>query len=398
MVAQITGKTALVLPAVARASASGLLLKAELFEVAADTDFSALVGEGPHLVFQSAHWLSTWFAALDCKHVLARYWVTFRDNAGEPIMGLPLVLRQERGLRMIEIPDCGVSDYQAPVFYRPESSHALRDSKAVWTAMRAVLPPADLLRFEGLQVNIDGVANPLVYHPLATPNRACGWQVTLPENWEDYIASLSARHREKLAKAKRRFLRQPGARIAVASNAAEARDWLEHLDHMQLQRLSDRGLETQIASTGISQFYRMLAETGISTGEVMMAGLFAENEVVAINFAVRSGNRATYLRVANIFGPWSPMTPGLLVTEHMMHHAHANGVRIFDFGLGEYDYKKRFGGMSFPLIDIDVPLAARGLPFAAASYLRRRLRGVEALRRLTGRKSLKPRIIQKSDD
>ncbi|MGL5447212.1 MAG: GNAT family N-acetyltransferase [Rhabdaerophilum sp.] len=332
------------------------------------------------------------------KNVIAAYWVTFRDGAGGPLMGLPLVLRQDGALRVIEMPDCGVSDYLGPVFSPRAAGNPSLQPKAVWTQLKSVLPAADLLRFEGLKAEIDGCKNPLIEHPLATPNRHCGWKVVLPESWEEYFVGLPSRMRENLGKARRRFLRHPGARIAMASSAAEALEWLEHLDRMQSERLANQKRDTQIASASFSQFYRMLAETGIASGEVIMAGLFAENEIVALNYAVRTGNRVTYLRVANIFGPWAPMSPGLLVTEQMIRHVHENGVRVFDFGLGEYDYKKRFGGKPFPLVDIDLPLSAKGLPYAAKSYLRRKLRGFEALRKLTGRKSLTKSPAQKSDD
>jgi CelD/BcsL family acetyltransferase involved in cellulose biosynthesis len=82
------------------------------------------------------------------------------------------------------------------------------------------------------------------------------------------------------------------------------------------------------------------------------------------------------------------MCPGLLATEHIMHHLHAEGVRIFDFGLGDYEYKMRFGGKPFALYDLDLPLSARGIPHAAASYARRAFRNVAWIRRLTGRNSL----------
>lgn len=398
MAAQAAENTAISLPAAAREPVSIPILSADLIEISADTNFSALIGEGAHLVFQSGHWLSTWFNAMTNKNVIAAYWVTFRDGAGEPLMGLPLVLRHEGSLRVIEMPDCGVSDYLGPVFYPRAAGHEALQPKAVWAQLKSVLPPADLLRFDGLKAEIEGCANPLIQHPLATSNRQCGWKVILPENWEDFPALLSPSLCEVLARRRRRFMRQPGARIVMASSAAEALEWLDHLDRMQTERLSDQKKETQIASASFSQFYRILAETGIATGEVMMAGLFAENEVVALNYAVRTGNRVTYLRVANIFGPWAPMSPGLLVTEQMIRHAHENGVRVFDFGLGEYDYKKRFGGKPFPLTDIDVPLSAKGLPYATQSYLRRKLRGVEALRKLTGRKSLAKKPAQKSED
>lgn len=388
MAAQLTEKTALPPADAGPVALPAPVLQADLVEISENSDFGALIGDGAHLVFQSAPWLAAWFLAMQNKQVLARYWLTFRNADGETVMGLPLVLRQEGRLRVIEMPDCGVSDYLSPVFYRPAANGNVQ-VKAFWAQLKAVLPPADLLRFEGLKRELGEHSNPLIRHPLAVPNRQCGWKKHLPEAWDDYFASLPPRMRENLGKARRRFLRQPGARMAIAATGAEALGWLDHLDRMQSERLADRGVETQVTSASFSHFYRKLAETGIENGTVIMAGLFAEGEVVALNFAVRKGDRATYLRIANIFGPWSNMSPGLLVTEHIIQHLHATGVRIFDFGLGEYDYKKRFGAEPFALVDLAIPLSMKGFFPAAEAFLKGKLRNSELVRRLTGRKSLK---------
>lgn len=397
MVVEGTEKTAFAFPAVGKNAADAIPLSAELTEISAQTNFAGLIGEAEHLVFQGPRWLSAWFAAMDCQNVLGRYWLTFRDGSGEKLMSLPLVLRQKDHLKVIEIPDCGVSDYLGPVFHRRGLAGAGPDPQTVWARMKSVLPPADILHFEGLKAEIGGNANPLLAHRLVQANRQYGWKVNLPESWDGYQAMLSPRMRDKLGKARRRFLRQPDTRMAVAKTGAEALAWLEHLDRMQRDRLADRGKDLRITGAEFTDFYRVLAAKGVETGEVIMAGLFAGNEPVALNYAVRAGNRATYLRLANAFGPWAPMSPGLLVTEHIMHHLHEQGVRIFDFGLGDYEYKMRFGGKPFPLFDLDLPLSTRGLPHAAMAFARRAFRNVEWMRRLTGRHSLAVQPCKSAD-
>jgi CelD/BcsL family acetyltransferase involved in cellulose biosynthesis len=397
MVVEGTEKSAFAFPAVGQRAAGSILVSAELTEISALTNFAELIGDSEHLVFQSAHWLSAWFAAMDCQNVLGRFWLTFRDGTGERLMSLPLVLRRKDHLRVIEIPDCGVSDYLGPIVHRRGFEAAAIDPKTVWARMKSVLPPADLLQFEGLKAEIGGLANPLLAHRLVQANRQFGWKVNLPESWGSYQEMLSPRMRDKLGKARRRFLRQPGARMAVAKTGAEALEWLDHLERMQRARLADRGKDLRITGAEFSDFYRALAAKGIETGEVIMAGLFAGNEPVALNYAVRAGNRATYLRLANTFGPWAPMSPGLLVTEHIMQHLHENGVRIFDFGLGDYEYKMRFGGKPFQLFDLDLPLSGRGISHAGSAYARRAFRNVEWIRLLTGRHSLAVQPCQSAD-
>jgi len=45
---------------------------------------------------------------------------------------------------------------------------------------------------------------------------------------------------------------------------------------------------------------------------------------------------------------------------------HRDGVREFDFSVGNYAYKRRFGVTRLPLIDISAALSWRGCPTACA--------------------------------
>jgi CelD/BcsL family acetyltransferase involved in cellulose biosynthesis len=47
-----------------------------------------------------------------------------------------------------------------------------------------------------------------------------------------------------------------------------------------------------------------------------------------------------------------------------MAFLHRDGVREFDFSVGNYAYKRRFGVTRLPLIDISAALSWRGWPLA----------------------------------
>lgn len=361
---------------------------ATLRPVTEATCFSTLVGSGRHSAFQSPFWLSSWFTTMRCESIIARYWLDLRDAAGETVLGMPLVMRREAGLLVLEGADLCVSDYTAPVIHPRASARGAITPAACWAALRAAMPQADILRMARMPADIDGLHNPFVAHRMAGPSRQSGWLVELPANWECYFASLSPRMREKLGKARRRFLRQPNTRFAIAETSAEALHWLTELEAMQSQRIAEKGLSYALDRHDVSAFYRDLIVNGLESGSVAMAAMLSGDEIVAVNFAVVSGDRATYLRVANQFGPWHPMTPGQLVTKHLMRSLHARGVRKFDFALGDYDYKKRFGAQPVPLVDVEIATSLRGLPRVISNTLRSRMRRNALLRRMLGRKPL----------
>jgi CelD/BcsL family acetyltransferase involved in cellulose biosynthesis len=57
-----------------------------------------------------------------------------------------------------------------------------------------------------------------------------------------------------------------------------------------------------------------------------------------------------------------------------MAHLHELGVREFDFSIGNYDYKRRFGVEPSALVDLVQPLTPLGFFSAAATHARSWLR------------------------
>jgi CelD/BcsL family acetyltransferase involved in cellulose biosynthesis len=53
---------------------------------------------------------------------------------------------------------------------------------------------------------------------------------------------------------------------------------------------------------------------------------------------------------------------------------HRDGVREFDFSIGNYTYKRRFGVTRIPLVDLSAALSWRGLPYALRDRAARELR------------------------
>ena len=80
------------------------------------------------------------------------------------------------------------------------------------------------------------------------------------------------------------------------------------------------------------------------------------------------------VRISNAGEKWSNCSPGRLIIERTMAALHRDGVREFDFSVGNYAYKRRFGVTRLPLLDISAALSWRGWPFA----LRDRARGYAA--------------------
>ena len=91
------------------------------------------------------------------------------------------------------------------------------------------------------------------------------------------------------------------------------------------------------------------------------------------------------VRISNAGEKWSNCSPGRLIIERTMAALHRDGVRQFDFSIGNYAYKRRFGVVPLPLADITAALSWRGLPYALRDRAVRELRRHPRLAAQVGR-------------
>lgn len=338
-------------------------------------------------VCQSPLWLESWLSVFGQSEGTEAFFVLLRDRANEVRLALPLAKRQERSLAIIEAMDFGVSDYAAPLLRR--KGHAeLPQGDALWPLITAALPEADVLRLERMAPMTAGMENPLYEHPRSRISRLAGWVSPGITNWDEFFAGLSSKQRDNAGKNKRRFLRQPGASIRIIEEPAEGLAALECLDAFQKARIGDKGLDFNLDRPDIAAFYRALVLRGMADGKALIVEMRAGEEIVAVNFSVLAGQEALYLRVGNQFGEWSKMSPGVMVTELAIEEAIRRGVRDFDFGMGDYIYKRRLGAREYLLRDLVLPLSLRGAPHALLWHARAWASRSPLVRRLTGREAL----------
>lgn len=362
----------------------GKLLAASIHPIDYNSDFSALSFDLMTSEFQRPEWLSAWFETLGSMRGVEGYWVKITDSHAKVILAMPLIRRMDGGLRVIEAPDLGICDYNAPLL-ASEAGRRFAPPRVLWRLILDVLPAADIVRIERMPEMINNRLNPLVNNAYALPSKASGWLIDLPDTWEEYIASLSPKMQEKLRKSNSRFNRQSGSARHFAETPDECAGLLKKLNALQKNRICGKGMPYILDEAPIAGFYDTLARRNVETGAVKVASLSIGEEVVAVGYGVVAPGRITYLRLANCYGVLAPFSLGLLVTEHMIRAAHQAGIRLFNFGIGEYEFKKRFGARQLALFDIVIPRTVRGYVAVAALQIRRRLSRIGWLKAIVAR-------------
>jgi CelD/BcsL family acetyltransferase involved in cellulose biosynthesis len=332
----------------------------------------------PSTPFQHPQWYDAWYAAFaGAEGVTPLIAVVTDASTGEPAVLLPLIRRRQNNIAIVEFADINLTDYNAPIL----GSAAPRDAKAaraLWrsllSALRRMPDRADLIRLRKVPVDLDGKPNPLALLGAAGPCPLNGNLVATGEDYDAWRYTLEKTVRKELERSWRVFTRDPAASFAIVTDTDEALRVLSTTEVQQGTRMQSLGLNYILNDETCAAFYRNLVRDGVVNGYALVSVLTVGDEVVATLLGIRTGSRYVMIRISNAGEKWSNCSPGRLIIERTMAALHKDGVRAFDFSVGNYAYKRRFGVTRLPLIDISAALSWRGWPLALRDRAVGRLR------------------------
>ncbi|MEQ1718559.1 MAG: GNAT family N-acetyltransferase [Hyphomicrobium sp.] len=360
---------------------------AEVFD-GADDALAALDSVQQGLVstgFQSLNWLTVLYEDLaPAKRAMARVVVVTERNSGEIALVLPLVIKRKRSLRVARFADLGVSDYGAPIL-GPAPLVKRRSIRRVWRAIRHALKDVDLIRLERMPGEIGGRPNPLVTRAGVSPARHFGNVLTIDTSVEDFLRARGKKYRKEVERCTRLWEKEGEPRFARAMTPADIARAYSVLEEQQSARHAALGSKYVLDEPAFRAFYERLVMDGTECDLGYLFTLEAEGGVIASLFGILHDGTFTLLRISNGGDRWAYLSPGRLIIIEAMKSFVAQGVRRFDFGIGDYPFKRGFGVAEVPLYDLIVARDLAGLPKALFHRLKARARQNPRLRAIARR-------------
>jgi CelD/BcsL family acetyltransferase involved in cellulose biosynthesis len=357
------------------------------FRVEVMSDWQAAIARwqdvSPSTPFQHRQWYDAWYGAFAGADGVEPLIAVVTDaSTGELAVMLPLIRRRQSNIRIVEFADLDLTDYNAPILGNAAPRDA-RAARVLWRdllkALRRMQGGADLIRLRKVPIDLDGRANPLALLGAAGPCSLNGNLVTTDENYDAWRYTLEKTVRKELERSWRVFTRDPAATFKLITDHHEALKILSTTEVQQGTRMQSLGLNFVLNDETCAAFYRNLVRDGVGSGYALVSALTVGDEVVATLLGIRSGAHYVMIRISNAGEKWSNCSPGRLIIERTMAALHQDGVREFDFSVGNYAYKRRFGVARLPLVDISAALSWRGLPYALRDRVARELRSYPQL-------------------
>ena len=156
----------------------------------------------PSTPFQHPQWYEGWYGTFATTRGIVPLIDVITDAAsGERAALLPLILRQQDRIGIVEFADLDLTDYNAPVF-GPAAPRDASSARLLWRDLKAALRKlpggADLIRMRKVPADLDGRPNPLAMLDAAGPCSLNGNLILTGEDYDAWRHTLERTARKEL--------------------------------------------------------------------------------------------------------------------------------------------------------------------------------------------------------
>ncbi|MEJ8473632.1 GNAT family N-acetyltransferase [Roseibium algae] len=265
----------------------------------------------------------------------------FRCHAERlPKILLPVFVRRRGPVRIASMPDLGMADMSGPILAR--SDKLTPDAvQGIWKLFLETLTGVDVLDIYNIPETIAGLENPLVYISNAEPLEPY-FELDLLD--PKLVTVWRKKSVFKEATRKLRKLRERGVDFFVAETLEDRLLVCSKLISQKKARFAASGLENNLSSRVVADFYQELAAIKAPDSPAIIFGLRDENEIVAsaMTLSVEGCMNGVLLSIAG--EEWHRLSPGVVLLTAIIDWAQQNDFKTLNFGTGLQSYKTRFGG------------------------------------------------------
>lgn len=287
-------------------------------------------------VFQTADFITCWLETYGRATRARVVFVLVREADATPLLLLPLTIVSQGGARVLSFLDATACDYNAPVLFPTTRTWTPDMASSLWEAVKAALPPIDLVVLEKMPATVGDRINPLTLLPGANNPESCHLN-DLARPWAEIEQDV---HGLRTLRKNIRALERIAPTCLVIADTAEDRATLLAALLAQKQR---RFEETEVpgfdAHPEKRAFFERATEAFAARGGLHLSALQVGSETVACAWGLVHGRHYYGLMIGFEAGAWGRYSPGRILCLKLMQALHEQGCTVFDLGIGNEPWK-----------------------------------------------------------
>ncbi|MBP2234898.1 CelD/BcsL family acetyltransferase involved in cellulose biosynthesis [Sinorhizobium kostiense] len=308
----------------------------------------------PH---QSLDWCRTWEETHDRQVLVVRGAI-----GGQALFVLPFEIVRGCFFRTARLIGSDHSNLNTGLFAEGIEMFAGADlTRALTDGLRQIRGFADVVSLDRIPATWRGAPHPLHFLPgAASPNAS--FQLPLRDDIEQTLAQLNAKRRRKRMRiSEKRLAEFGGYEYVIARQPSEAHSLLEIFFRQKAARFAKLGLPDVFADGATRAFFHTLIDRGglFELNAIRMRGEH-HGKILAVAGLLRKGDHVICQFGSIDETVAADSSPGELLFYRIIERLCGEGVKVFDFGIGDQSYKRSWCTIETPLRDIVLPLTPRG--------------------------------------
>lgn len=322
---------------------------------------------------QSPEWVSTWIDTNKPDAVLATL-----SAKGRAVISVALEVGREGPFRIARFLGGKHANGNFPAVDTNWLATAnAQDISILIRSIGQARPDIDLVAFDRLIAELDGLPNPLLKLSSApSPNVALA--VNLDGGFEAVLARTNGKRKRKRHRSQeRKYEAVGGVRRTMATTAVDANAMLDAFFAMKEQRFGAMGITDVFAEAGVRSFFRKLFVDALEHEKpsFVLHGLEVGGKYRAVTGASRAGNRLICEFGAIADDELAYASPGEYLFFDNISEACDHGFGVYDFSVGDEPYKRQWCDLEIHHADVLVPLTAKGRIYALGLRSTSRVKG-----------------------
>lgn len=342
----------------------------------------------PLTIYQHFLWQKAWLETIGNSLKGKPLFITGNIDQ-KPVFLLPLIVIQKTGLKIATWMGGEHANYRFGLF-TPQHNEAIRQIIPMLpSAILKHLPYSiDVLELTQQPLSWDGNNNPMTALPTQL-SPLSGGSISLVPDFNAVLAIGNEKRKRKILRAQEKTLSALGGyEFLRTKNESEHNAIYDVFIAQKRQWFADRGIKNKFANDATTAFFNRLSHYNsyMSEGEFLLEFdyIYADGEHLSMlaGGTIKGQHFGYFTSMTNDI-KYASISPGSLNFYKRIEAACTENMRRFDFGVGAERYKKSWCNETHALIDIIIPMSAKGRFYKATrllkSSIKRRLKESEAL-------------------
>ncbi|MEX3009366.1 GNAT family N-acetyltransferase [Hoeflea sp. TYP-13] len=312
-----------------------------------EADWRALEAAPQCTVHQTYDWCQGWITETGAKPLIISATYTSGPRTGETAFILPLNISRIGPFRVATYIAASFNNSNFGVFDPGFLREADADSMLEIRGQIAALPlGVDFIYLDRQPHHFRGCRHPFSYWP-SLENQNHAFQVTLQGGFEAVLGRNNAkRRRKKFRTSERRLDELGGYDYVKAKSAEEAHELLNAFFRQKAARFEQQGLPDVFSDARTKAFFHRLADESLEHEDCKQLELCAirlreRDELLCAIAALSTKGGEVICQFSSIaVGDTEYASPGELLFYLVIHDACEAGAEVFDFGIGDEQFKR----------------------------------------------------------